>query len=67
MAKELEVLNRPQLVDDLKRIPWGHLRFIIDFCKVLHYQSEFPNMNFQNFIHQILRVTCLQSKKLRNL
>ena len=28
-----EVLNRPQLVDDLKRIPWGHLRFIIDFCK----------------------------------
>lgn len=28
-----EVENRPQLVDDLKRIPWGHLRFIIDSCK----------------------------------
>jgi len=28
-----EVANRPQLVDDLKRIPWGHLRTIIDSCK----------------------------------
>lgn len=25
--------NRPQLVDDLKKIPWGHHRFIIDSCK----------------------------------
>ena len=28
-----EVLIRPQLVDELKRIPWGHLRYIIDSCK----------------------------------
>ena len=28
-----EVLIRPQLVDELKRIPWGHLRCIIDSCK----------------------------------
>lgn len=28
-----EVENRPQLVDELKRIPWGHLRYIIDSCK----------------------------------
>lgn len=28
-----EVENRPQLVDDLKRIPWGHIRCIIDACK----------------------------------
>lgn len=28
-----EVQNRPQLVDDLCRIPWGHIRFIIDNCK----------------------------------
>lgn len=25
--------NRPQLVDDLWSIPWGHHRFIIDVCK----------------------------------
>lgn len=25
--------NRPQLVDDLRKIPWGHHRFIIDECK----------------------------------
>ena len=28
-----EVLNRPQAVDDLMSIPWGHLRSIIDSCK----------------------------------
>ena len=28
-----EGLIRPQLVDELKRIPWGHLRCIIDSCK----------------------------------
>jgi len=25
--------NRPQLADDLRKIPWGHHRFIIDSCK----------------------------------
>ena len=28
-----EVQNRPQVVDDLCRIPWGHHRFIIDKIK----------------------------------
>ena len=28
-----ETENRPQLVDDLRSIPWGHLRYIIDSCK----------------------------------
>ncbi len=25
--------NRPQVVDDLSMIPWGHIRYIIDNCK----------------------------------
>ena len=28
-----ETENRPQLVDDLRTIPWGHIRYIIDSCK----------------------------------
>ncbi len=30
-SKEIEI--RPQLVDELSMIPWGHIRFIIDSCK----------------------------------
>src|SRR5574344_939864 len=29
----MEGQNRPQLVDDLRKISWGHHRFIIDKCK----------------------------------
>lgn len=28
-----ETENRPQLADDLRSIPWGHIRYIIDYCK----------------------------------
>ena len=28
-----EIQNRPQVVDDLVCLPWGHIRYIIDNCK----------------------------------
>ena len=28
-----EIPNRPQVVDDLVCLPWGHIRYIIDNCK----------------------------------
>lgn len=30
---ESEIQNRPQLVDKIAQIPWGHIRYIIDNCK----------------------------------
>lgn len=55
-----EVQNRPQLVDDLYRIPWGHHRFIIDKIRIIflpniHWKVQlnlllFLNMNLPNFI-----------------
>ena len=32
VVDELSNTNRPQLVDELISIPWGHHRYIIDKC-----------------------------------
>ena len=42
-----EAENRPQVVDDLSRIPWGHLRYIIDSSKNNPQKALF-------FIHKVV-------------